>query len=117
MNIYQRGHHTALRMLKKYGASYPVKRDGKHWVDDETGKEHHEAETEFLATGVKVQYKPHDIDGTLILATDIKMVFSPDSVIQKGDRVFVEGVWLRVQEPNPIKPAELVICYQSQLRV
>ena len=73
-------------------------------------------QTEFLVTGVKVQYKPHDIDGTLILATDIKMVFSPATVIQKGDRVFVDGVWLRVQEPNPIKPAELVICYQSQLR-
>lgn len=116
MNIYQRGHHAALRMLKKYGASYQVKRDGKYWVDDDTGKEHHEEETQFLATGVKVQYKPSDIDGTLILSTDIRMVFSPEMVIQKGDRVLVDGLWLRVQEPNPIKPAELVICYQSQLR-
>ncbi|HEF8772050.1 TPA: hypothetical protein RG734_001025 [Providencia stuartii] len=115
MNIYQRGYHTALRMLKKYGASYPVKRDGKHCVD-ETGKEHHDPETEFLATGVKVQYKPHDIDGTLILSTDIKMVFSPEVAIQKGDHVLVDDVWLRVHEPNPIKPAELVICYQAQLR-
>ncbi|WP_336192893.1 hypothetical protein [Providencia stuartii] len=116
MNIYQRGYQTALRMLKKYGASYPVKRDGKHWVDDDTGKEHHDPETEFFATGVKVQYKPSDIDGTLILSTDIKMVFSPEAAIQKGDQVLIDGVWLRVQEPNPIKPADLVICYQSQLR-
>ncbi|ELR5271139.1 hypothetical protein [Providencia sp. PROV024] len=116
MSIYQRGQSTALRMLKKYGISYQVKRDGKHWVDDETGQEHFEPETLFFVIGVKTQYKPYEIDGTLILSTDIKMVFSPAVVIQKGDRVFVDGVWLRVQEPNPIKPAELVICYQSQLR-
>lgn len=116
MNIYQRGYQTALRMLKKYGASYQMKRDGRHWVDDETGKEHHEPETRFSAIGVKVQYKPRDIDGTLILSTDIKMVFSPEVAIHKGDHVLVDDVWLRVHEPNPIKPAELVICYQSQLR-
>ena len=115
MNIYQRGHHTALRMLNKYGIPYKVKRDGRHWVDD-GGVEHHEPESLFSATGVKVQYKPHEVDGSLILSTDIKMVFSPAVDIQKGDRVLVDGVWLRVQEPTPIKPADTVICYQSQMR-
>lgn len=116
MNIYQRGQNTARRMLKKYGISYQIKRDGKHWVDEETGKEHHAPETLFSVIGVKTQYKPHEIDGTLILSTDIKMIFSPEGEIQKGDKVLVDGVWLRVQETNPIKPANLVICYQSQLR-
>lgn len=115
MNIYQRGQSTALRMLKKYGASYQVKRDGKHWVDDE-GQEHFEPETLFSAIGVKTQYKPHEIDGTLILSTDIKMILPPDIDIQKGDKVLVDGVWLRVHEPNPVKPADIIICYQSQLR-
>ncbi|NBM98613.1 hypothetical protein F9282_07355 [Proteus terrae subsp. cibarius] len=116
MNIYQRGQSTALRMLKKYGISYQVKRDGKHWVDDETGEEHFEPETLFSAIGVKTQYKPHEIDGTLILSTDIKMILPPGIDIQKGDKVLVDGVWLRIHEPNPVKPADIVICYQSQLR-
>ncbi|WP_340617529.1 hypothetical protein [Xenorhabdus entomophaga] len=115
MNIYQRGQDTALRMLKKYGISYQAKRDGNHWVDDE-GQEHYEPEILFSVTGVKVQYKPHEIDGSLILSTDIKMVFSPDIEIKKGDHVLVDSVWLRVIEPNPIKPADIALCYQSQLR-
>ncbi|HAU5528417.1 TPA: hypothetical protein JD250_14065 [Proteus mirabilis] len=115
MNIYQRGQSTALRMLKKYGASYQAKRDGKYWVDDE-GQERFEPEALFSVTGVKTQYKPHEIDGTLILSTDIKMILPPDIDIQKGDKVLVDGVWLRVHEPNPVKPADIIICYQSQLR-
>lgn len=115
MSIYQRGQSTALRMLKKYGASYQAKRDGKHWVDDE-GQERFEPETLFSVVGVKTQYKPYEIDGTLILSTDIKMILPPDIDIQKGDKVLVDGVWLRVHEPNPVKPADIVICYQSQLR-
>nr|WP_282563459.1 hypothetical protein [Providencia stuartii] len=115
MNIYQRGQSTTLRMLKKYGVSYQAKRDGKHWVDDE-GQERFEPETLFSVVGVKTQYKPYEIDGTLILSTDIKMILPPDIDIQKGDKVLVDGVWLRVHEPNPVKPADIVICYQSQLR-
>lgn len=115
MNIYQRGCHTALRILKKYGVSYQVKRAGKHWVDD-NGVEHHEPESLFSIIGVKVLYKPYEIDGTLILSTDIKMVLSPEIDIRKGDSVLVDGIWLRVHEPNPVKPADVVICYKPQLR-
>lgn len=116
MGIYQRGQSMAIRMLKKYGMAYQLKRDGKHWVDDDTGQERHEPETLFSATGVKTLYKPNEIDGSLILSTDIKMVFSPHVVIQKGDKVLVDEIWLRVHEPNPVKPADVVICYKSQLR-
>lgn len=115
MDIYQRGRSTAIRMIEKYGMAYQLKRDGKHWVDDE-GQEHHGAESEFSVTGIKTQYNPSEIDGSVILSTDIKMVFSPMTVIQTGDRVLVDGVWLRVHQPNPLKPANIVICYQSQLR-
>nr|WP_305071609.1 hypothetical protein [Providencia sp. wls1938] len=115
MNIYQRGYQTALRMLNKYGASYQVKRDGKHWVDDD-GIEHHEPESLLSVTGVKVLYKPYEVDGTLILSTDIKIVLSPDVDIRKGDSILVDGIWFRVHEPNPVKPADIIICYKSQLR-
>lgn len=115
MNIYERGHNSALKLLKKYGSSYQVKREGKFWVDD-YGVEHHERESLFAVIGVKVLYKPYEIDGTLILSTDIKMVLSPEVDIRKGDSVLVDGIWLRVCEPNPVKPADIVICYKPQLR-
>ncbi|PHM46633.1 hypothetical protein [Xenorhabdus miraniensis] len=113
--FYPRMQKTSERLLKKYGAEFQVKRKGRHWVDDE-GKEHHESEKRLNAIGVKTRYNPNEIDGSLILSTDIKMVFSPGVEIQKGDLVRVDGVWLRVVEPNPIKPADIVLCYQSQLR-
>ncbi|PHM69023.1 hypothetical protein [Xenorhabdus kozodoii] len=113
--FYPRMQKTSERLLKKYGAKFQVKRDGKHWVDDE-GQEHHEPGKQFGSIGVKTKYNPNEIDGSLILSTDIKMVFSPDLAIEKGDQVLVDDVWLRIIEPNPIKPADIVLCYQSQLR-
>ncbi|MEQ1976645.1 hypothetical protein [Xenorhabdus sp. SGI240] len=113
--FYPRMQKTAERLLKKYGAEFTVKRKGKYWVDDE-GREHSEPEKQFNAIGVKVRYNPNEIDGSLVLSTDIKVVFSPDTQIDKGDLVLVDEVWLRVIEPNPIKPADIVLCYQSQLR-
>ncbi|SFO05814.1 hypothetical protein [Xenorhabdus japonica] len=115
MKFYPRMQKTSERLLKKHGAKFQVKRKGQHWVDDE-GKEHHEPEKQFSAVGVKTKCNPNEIDGSLILSTDIKMVFSPNVEIQKGDKVLVDGVWLRVVEPNPIKPAHIILCYQSQLR-
>ncbi|WP_419731293.1 hypothetical protein [Proteus mirabilis] len=44
------------------------------------------------------------------------MILPPDIDIQKGDKLLIDGVWLRVHEPNPVKPADIIICYQSQLR-
>ncbi|MBD1228659.1 hypothetical protein [Xenorhabdus griffiniae] len=114
-NFYPRMQKTAERLLKKYGAEFQVKRSGRHWVDEE-GREHHELEKRFNTVGLKTRYNPNEIDGSLILSTDIKMVFSPDIEIKKGDHVLVDSVWLRVIEPNPIKPADIVLCYQSQLR-
>ncbi|PHM42345.1 hypothetical protein [Xenorhabdus szentirmaii] len=113
--FYPRMQKTTERLLKKYGAQFQVKRAGRHWVDDE-GKEHHELESQFNVVGVKTRYSPNEIDGSLVLSTDIKMVFSPDTQIAKGDLVLVDEVWLRIIEPNPIKPADIVLCYQSQLR-
>ncbi|WP_099126049.1 hypothetical protein [Xenorhabdus stockiae] len=113
--FYSRIQKTSGRLLKQYGAELVVRRKGRHWVDDE-GRERNEPERQFNATGVKVRYNPNEIDGSLILSTDIKMVFSSDVQIEKGDLVLVDGVWLRVIEPNPVKPADIVLCYQSQLR-
>lgn len=113
--FYSRMQRTTERLLKKYGAEFQVKRNGLYWVDDE-GREHHEQEKQFTVVGVKTRYNPNEIDGSLVLSTDIKMVFSPDRQINKGDKVLVDGVWLRIIEPNPIKPADIVLCYQSQLR-
>ncbi|MDX7992886.1 hypothetical protein [Xenorhabdus littoralis] len=113
--FYPRMQKTAERLLKKYGIEFQLKRSGRHWVDDD-GRERHELEKRFNVVGVKTRYNPNEIDGSLVLSTDIKMVFSPNTQIAKGDLVLVDEIWLRVIEPNPVQPADIVLCYQSQLR-
>ncbi|AOM40173.1 hypothetical protein [Xenorhabdus hominickii] len=113
--FYPRMKNTSSRLLKKFGTPFTVKREGKHWVDD-NGMEHHEPETRFKVIGVRAKYNPHEVDGALILANDVKLIFSAEIAIEKGDLVQVDGHWLRVLEPNPVKPADIVLCYQSQLR-
>ncbi|KFC95719.1 phage protein [Leminorella grimontii ATCC 33999 = DSM 5078] len=70
----------------------------------------------FVAVGVKAEYSPHEIDGTVILTGDIRVTFKAEPEIKVGDVVDIDSVKWRVMQPNPIKPASLVLCYKAQLR-
>ena len=112
--FYLRARSTTLKLLNKYGIEFAVKRKDGISVDG-SGKEHITKGGEFNAIGVRQDYKPEEING-LIQAGDIRIVFAPDKVIQIGDLVDIDGMNYRVIQPNPVKPADVVLCYKAQLR-
>lgn len=67
-------------------------------------------------TGVVVQYKLSEIDGTLIESGDFQIAATAETEIKIGDWIDVDGRRYRVIQPNPIKPAGVVILYKPQLR-
>ena len=111
---YQRMRATATRMLRQNGATYNVTRKGSVTVIG--GVEHKTEAVGFTAVGVKTEYAPGEIDGTVIINGDVQIVFTAEKEIKIGDVVDINGTAHRVVKPNPVEPAALVLCYKPQLR-
>lgn len=111
---YQRMQARTTRMLKQNGATYNVTRKGSVAVIG--GVEHKTETVRFTAVGVKTEYAPGEIDGTVIENGDVRIVFTAEKEIKTGDLIVVDGVSHRVVKPNPVKPGAVVLCYKSQLR-
>lgn len=104
----------ATRSLTRNGLSYSMIRGGG--VENVDGVEIEVPEKPLSVTGVKVDYAPKEIDGTNILSGDIRLVVTAEQDVQIGDRIEVDGIMYRVQKPNPVKPADVIIVYKPQLR-
>lgn len=111
---YSRMRATATRLLTENGMKYDVKRKGGIRVV--AGKEVHDPDVEFTATGVRTDYEPKEIDGTNILAGDVRIAFTAEAELLVGDLIEVDSKLHRIVKPHPVKPASLVLCYQAQLR-
>lgn len=111
---YPRMRATAKRLLTGNGTIWKVTRPGK--VEVIAGVEHARPDTHFDAIGVRSDYKPAEVDGSLIIGGDVRIVFTADQVLLVGDLVDIDGKPYRIVNPNPVKPADLVLCYRAQLR-
>ncbi|WP_426817672.1 hypothetical protein ACP3TC_04990 [Winslowiella sp. 2C04] len=111
---YLRMRATTKRLLTDNGMAYDVIRKGG--ISMVGGKEVHDPDLAFTATGVRTEYKPEEIDGKLILSGDVRVVFTADAELAIGDLVDVDGKRHRIVKPNPVKPGALVLCYRAQLR-
>lgn len=111
---YPRMRNTAKRLLTGNGKSWNVTRPGTIAVIG--GVEHNTPAETFTAIGVRLDYKPGEIDGTVIQNGDLRIVFTADVELRIGDRVDVDGISYRIEKPNSVKPADLLLCYRAQLR-
>ena len=113
--FYPRMKSMAERLLKKFGMPLSLQRITPPFVDDD-GIEHSESTTQFSSVGVITEYKPYEIDGTTILAGDVKVIFDGSVEIKTGDLVTVSEKTYRIISPNPVSPAGAVIVYKAQAR-
>jgi|GEM_PF-68473 len=104
---YLRMQARTTRMLRQNGALYNVTRKGSVTVIG--GVEHKTEEVRFTAVGVKTEYAPGEIDGTVIVNGDVQIVFTSEQEIKIGDVVDIDGTAYRIVNPNPAKPASLVL--------
>lgn len=114
MSFYLRSKETATRLISKYGMKYPILRKGRFTIVN--GKEVVTENQTFSATGIKTNYNPIEIDGTVIQSGDIQMVFSAEVELKINDVVTIDGEKYLIKQPNPVKPADVLICYKAQLR-
>ncbi|MFS1564196.1 MAG: hypothetical protein ACL7AX_12380 [Candidatus Arsenophonus phytopathogenicus] len=115
MNIYARMGKRTDRLIKKYGMDYVLKRKGKFYVDKK-GQDIIEPDVALTAVGVKTHFAINEVDGTLILTSDIKFIADAKSDVQKGDILIIDNRNYRVIAVKEIKPQRQTICFIAQLR-
>ena len=101
-------------LIKKYGITVKVTRPGS--VDRVAGEEVVIPSTSFDVIGLREEYKPSEIDGTRIVAGDIKFLCQASEQVQVGDLVNLNSADYRVINPNPLQPAGTTMLFQLQLR-
>lgn len=111
---YQRMRATAKRLISGNGTTWQITRPGK--VEVIAGVEHVQPEQQLTAVGVRTDYQPSEVDGKLIQGGDVRIVFTADAPLMIGDLVDIDGTAYRIENPNPVKPGNLVLCYRAQLR-
>lgn len=109
---------TALRLLGRFGTDVSITRATAGAYDPETGAV---SSTTITWTAKAVRGEPYsakEIDGSLILAGDLKMIVSADAShdMAPGDTITIEAEVWRVVKPNPIRPATVTVAYMPQVR-
>ncbi|EKM5720980.1 hypothetical protein WIC93_09775 [Enterobacter cloacae] len=112
---YRRMRATATRLLTENGKTYQLTRGGST-VRDQFGKEVTTPTTIATVTGVITEYSSREIDGSLIATGDKKLAATYETEVRIGDIIDINGQKWRVVQPNPVKPADVLISYNIQLR-
>lgn len=113
---YTRTRATADRLLARFGQTGAIRRVYS------TGPVYDPVQTttDYACTLVVTEYDKRDIDGTLILQTDRKVLVAVTglSVVPTvTDRAVVEGVPLTIVAVMPLSPGGTVVMYELQVRV
>ncbi|HEB4874330.1 TPA: hypothetical protein R0C45_002508 [Kluyvera ascorbata F0526] len=111
---YRRMRNTATRLLTENGKTYQLTRGGT--IRDQFGKEVTTPAITATVTGVITEYSSREIDGSLIATGDKKLAATFETEVRIDDRIEIDGKKWRVVQPNPVKPADVLISYNIQLR-
>lgn len=112
---YRRMRATATRLLIENGKAYQLTRGGTT-TRDQYGREVTIEPVIATVIGVITEYSTREIDGSLIATGDKKLAATYETEVRIDDRIEIDGKKWRVVQPNPVKPADVLISYNIQLR-
>ena len=129
-DIYDRGKALAKRLLAPRsqggkGAPLSVTHVERGEYDPSTGDTSGDVRTMYLGSAFRDSYNRNDIDGTLILVSDVKFLVSPVLLVsggdmpapQLGDDMLFEGTRYKVHNVKPWDNAGLVYGFEVQARL
>lgn len=115
---YSRPRATADRLIAKFGQVGAIRRTvttgGDPWNPGSGTTE----TTNYPATLVMLDYEAREVDGSLIRATDKKVLVSADVSVEpaESDQLVVGGTALEIVSVKPLSPAGTVVLYEVQAR-
>lgn len=104
--------------IEKYGAPAQLQRAAAGDYDTKTGEVDDNGTQVFNTTAVRDAFKRSDIDGTSVLATDVRLYLSPSLATEPkpGDVIVFDGETYSVVNVRPTKPGTVVLLYDVQCR-
>ena len=112
-DVYTRAAATAIRLIAKYGRSLTLKSEAlsgaSAWSPTVTS-------TSTTVIGVVVDYRQSDIDGTLILSGDKKIIISSSVVPTAAGRIADGSLEYSIIDVKEIKPGSTAVLYVIQAR-
>lgn len=116
---YTKTRDTAERLLTRFGAAGVIRRITVTGGDPWNPGSGTPTTVNHAATMVVTDYAAREIDGTVILATDRKVLVSTSGLSitpATSDLVVLDGQTLAIVSVKPLKPAGTVVMYELQCR-
>ena len=116
---YARPAATAKRLLTRFGQPVTVMREVQGGYDPTRGEVIPSSAEGYTGHGAAMSYANRDIDGTLILRGDVRVLLSPDAAFEPkpGDKVtLADTTVLTVINSRATKPAGMAVLFEVQCR-
>jgi hypothetical protein len=109
---------TATRLLKQFGRKAVLTRKAQGTYNPATSSANQGAPVEYSVTVVTLEYSSREIDGTNIVAGDVRAYVEAGADVEPaiGDNMTIDGQAWRVVQPKPLNPGGVVLLYDLQLR-
>jgi len=116
MSFYSGLQTVAANLLASKGQLLTFNRDTETAFSPGEGEGQYNPST-YTGNGVALNYNKGEIDGTIVLKGDIKLILEATTTAPiNGDRVTIDSIIYRVMSVKPTSPAGIVVIYEIQLR-
>ena len=112
---YSKLQTTATNLIQKFGGTVSVIVVSKGTYNTATGVVN-DTTTETEVSGVKVDFKKNEIDGTLVKLNDIKIYLPSTVEVSKIDKLKISGNTYNIIDIKEVKPADTFLYYELQVR-
>lgn len=118
MPNYERLAKSTAATLARFGAPAVLERVVVGEYDTTQGAPDEDSTQLYNTVAVRTAYKQSEVDGTSVLATDVKLLISPTIATppQTGDVIVLDGERYTVVSVRAEKPASILLLYTVQAR-
>lgn len=108
----------AAALIAEFGTTAVLRRSVAGDYDPNFGEVDDNGTQTFTTVGVRTSFRKSDVDGTQILATDVRLLLSPSLAVtpQSGDVIVFAGETYTVVASTPLNPAGIVLLHDVQAR-
>lgn len=117
MAFYDEMAATAVELIAEFGMAMTLVRVTEGAYDPATSTQA-TTSANHTATGIKLDYRQSEIDGTMIRVGDQRVFLAPDVAVtpRTGDKLTISGESWQVVQASAAAPAGTVVVHKLQVR-
>jgi hypothetical protein len=116
MSLYDRASSTAKQMIGKYGRDLVLKRNIEGTFDPATYAFSGTSSPEVSCKGIVTNFKINEVDGTIVLRTDKKIILDADALPEQNDKIIDGTDEYTIVNVDSLEPGNTTLLYKVQAR-